>query len=82
VIAITAPRERAARLGCHIREEQIMTTRQNNTQSPGSTKAPDPPDAAAAANRPSIAELGDDQLDRVSGGQLPKLPEPPDPCIK
>jgi hypothetical protein len=51
-------------------KEQIMTSRQNPTE-------PRP-------LRPTKAtELGDDMLDHVAGGQLPKPPrEPPDPWIK
>jgi hypothetical protein len=36
----------------------------------------------AKANKPSGAELNDDILDQVAGGQLPKPLQPPDPCIK
>jgi hypothetical protein len=66
-------------------QEQIMTSRQNpNEPRPlRSTNTPDPSDRTAPANKPSGTELGDDMLDHVAGGQLPKPPpEPPDPCIK
>jgi hypothetical protein len=84
VIAVTAPRERAARLQRHKIEEQIMTTQQNPTQPRPlrSIKTPDLSDKAATANKPSGTELSDDTLDHVAGGQLPRPPEPPDPCIK
>ena len=62
-----------------------MTSRQNRTQSRPlrSTNAPDLSDRTAKPNQPSGTELGDDMLDHVAGGQLPKPPrEPPDPWIK
>jgi len=64
-------------------KEQIMTSRQNpNEPRPlRPTKTTDPSNGTATANKPSGTELGDDMLDHVAGGQLPK-PEPPDPCIK
>jgi hypothetical protein len=66
-------------------KEQIMTSRQNlNEPRPlRPTKTADLSDGAATANNPGGTELGDDMLDHVAGGQLPKPPpEPPDPCIK
>jgi hypothetical protein len=84
VIAITAPRERAARLQRHNIKEQIMSTPQKPTQPRPlrSTSTPDLPDEAAKANKPRGTELSDDTLDHVAGGQLPKPPQPLDPCIK
>jgi hypothetical protein len=48
--------------------------KQTPPRSQGATKTP--VDDAAKANKPSGAELDDDMLDRVAGG------EPPDPCRK
>jgi hypothetical protein len=63
-------------LARQIVQEQAMTRKQKQTapRPPGSTKAP--VDDIARATKPSDAELDDDMLDRVAGG------EPPDPCKK
>jgi hypothetical protein len=68
----------------HKIKEQIMTTQQNppRPRPLPATETSGLSDGAAKANKPSATELSDDALDRVAGGQLPKPPEPPDPCIK
>lgn len=61
-----------------------MTTQQTPTQPRPlpSTQTSGLSGGAATTNKPGGTQLSDDALDSVAGGQLPKPPQPPDPCIK